>query len=153
MPFKEVHTMKQRIISLLFLSVFLAGCAQTVSTYSLGSIDSPPSTTYTMYQYSSGAGERLRVVLLKHPESNVEIVPYSVQIVETKGTLEDAYRFIDRGNLFRHTSVLGVAYKGKTVGYLMEHRRHTFSRDEIRVDFFERDGKVYFSVTERLYND
>jgi hypothetical protein len=147
--------MKQRVISFLFLSVFLAGCARTVpvSTYSLGSIDSPPATTYTMYQYSSGSGERLRAVLLKHPESNVEIVPYSVQIVETKGSLEDAYRFMDRGNLFKHTSVLGVTYQGKTIGYLMEHRRHTFSRDSIETDFFERDGKVYFSVIERRYND
>ena len=146
--------MKQRIISIFLLSVFFAGCAvRTVSTHSLGSIDLPPATIYTMYQYSSGAGGHLRAVFLKHPESDVEIVPYSVQIDEKKGTLEDAYRFMDKGYFFKNTSVLGVSYKGKTIGYLMENRQHIFSRDEIRVDLFERHGKVYFSVTERLYSD
>jgi hypothetical protein len=106
-----------------------------------------------MYQYSSGAGERIRAVLLKNPESDVEIVPYSTQITTAKGTMEDAYRFVHRGNIFRHTSMLGVSYKGKTIGYLITPQRHIFRRDEIEVNLFERGGKIYFSVYERTYGD
>ena len=144
--------MNIRITCLLLLSFFLSGCAHTVGTYSLGSNDQLPKSIYTQYQYSSGASGRLRAVLLKSPESDIEIIPYSVQIDTIKGSLDDAYTFLDRGG-HRHVSVQGVRYQGKTIGYLMVLERHIFSRDEIGINLYEKKGKVYFSVTERAYND
>ena len=145
--------MKKKFIWLMVAALSLSGCAQSVSTFAIKGIDSPSTTAYTMYQYSSGAGERLRAVLLKNPESDVEIIPYSVQITTTKGTLDDGYRFMERGNIYRQTSMLGVSYKGKTIGYLITSQKHMFSRDAIDVSLFERDGKVYFSVYEQTYGD
>jgi hypothetical protein len=145
--------MNIKITYLLLLSFFLSACAQTVSTYSLGSSDSLPISTYTQYQYSSGASGRLRAVLLKNPESDIEIIPYSVQIETTKGSLDDAYNFLDRGIGHRQISVQGVRYQEKTIGYLMVLEKHIFSRDQIDITLYEKNGKVYFFVLERTYND
>lgn len=142
-----------KITYLLLLSFFLSACAQTVSTFSLGVNDALPKSIYTQYQYSSGASGRLRAVLLKNPESDIEIIPYSVQIETTKGSLDDAYNFLDRRIGHRHISVQGVRYQGKTIGYLMVPEKHMFSRDEIWIILSEKNGKVYFSVFERTYND
>jgi len=145
--------MNIKITYLLFLSLFLSACAQTVSTYSLGGSDSLSKSMYTQYQYSSGAGGRLRAVLLKNPESDIEIIPYSVQIESAKGSLDDAYHFLDRGGNHRHISVLGVRYQEKTIGYLMVPDKYMFSRDEIEIILYEKNGKVYFSVFERTHSD
>lgn len=145
--------MNIKITYLLLLSLFLSACAHTVSTYSLGVNDTIPKSTYTQYQYSSGASGRLRAVLLKNPESDIEIIPYSVQIETTKGSLDEAYNFLDRGIGNRHISVQGIRSQGKTIGYLMVLEKHMFSRDEIDVSVYEKNGKVYFSVFERTYND
>jgi len=145
--------MNSKITYLLLLSFFLTGCVQTVSTYSIGGVESLPKATYIQYQYSSGASERLRAVMLKNPESDVEIIPYSVQITTTRGSLEDAYHFLDRGISHRYISVLGVRYQEKTLGYLLVPEKHIFARDGIEATLYEKNGKVYFSVFERSYND
>lgn len=145
--------MNSKVTYLLLLSFFLSACAQTVSTYSLGVSDTIPKSTYTQYQYSSGVNQRLRAVFLKNPESDIEIIPYSVQIETIKGSLDDAYNFLDRGIGHRHISVQGVRYQGKTIGYLMVLEKHMFSRDEMGITLYEKNGKVYFSVSERTYND
>ena len=145
--------MNSKVTYLFLLSLSLLGCAQTVSTYSLGGIDALPKVNYTQYQYSSGASERLRAVLLKDPESDIEIIPYSIQITTSKGTLDDAYHFLDRGIAQRHISVLGVRYQEKTIGYLLVPDKRMFSRDSIEVNVYERNGKIYFSVFEQTYND
>ncbi|MBI5075328.1 MAG: hypothetical protein HZB62_09245 [Nitrospirae bacterium] len=145
--------MKKYSVLFLLLSLMLAGCAQTVTTYGVGSIDTVPKTTYTLYEYSSGPAGLNRVILLKHPESTVEVVPYSAQISTLQGTPADAMHFMDRGRYYKHMPVLGVSHNGKTVGYLLGPVQHIFSRDSIEVNLFEREGKIYFSVFERTYND
>ncbi|MBI5633564.1 MAG: hypothetical protein HZA15_08820 [Nitrospirae bacterium] len=137
----------------LLLSLMLAGCAQTVTTYGLDSIDTVPKTTYTLYEYSSGPSGRYRAVLLKLSESTVEVVPYSLQISTLQGTLYDALHFMGSDNYHKYMPVFGVRYNGRTVGYLLGPVRHTFSRDSIETNLFEREGKIYFSVFERNYND
>jgi hypothetical protein len=140
-------------VLLIFLSLLiLSGCAQTISTYGLDSIESSPNAAYTMYRYSSGSADRNRAVLVKSPDSNVEIVPYSVQIVTVQDTMENAFSFAGRGRPFQHISIQGVMYKGKTIGYLLVPEKRIFSRDAIDVNLFERNGKVYFSVHERIYD-
>jgi len=70
-----------------------------------------------------------------------------------KGTLDDAMHFLDRGLLYRHISMLGVSYQGRTIGYLLGPERRMFSRDDIEIGLYENNGKVYFTVYEKIYND
>ncbi len=135
------------------LCVLLSACAQTVSTFGLGSNDAMPKSIYTQYQYSSGEGGRLRAVLLKDPASDVEIIPYSVQIVTVQGSLDDAYNFLYRGTSHKRINMLGVRYHEKTIGYLMVPERNIFTREEIDVSIYEKNGKVYFSVYEQTHYD
>lgn len=145
--------MKKNTILFLLLSLMFAGCAQTVTTYGVGSIDTIPITTYTLYAYSAGPSGLNRAVLLKHPESTVEVVPYSAQISTLQGTPADAIHFMDRSRSYKHIPVIGVSHNGKPIGYLLGPAQHIFSRDSIEINLFERGGKIYFSVFERTYND
>jgi hypothetical protein len=108
-----------------------------------------PKIEYTAYFYSSGVGEGLRAVFLKSPDSDIEIIPYSVQITTGKATLEEALKFMEKGRYYRNIDSHGIAYKGKLIGYLFTYRYSSFSRDSIEINLFDRGGKVYFSVLEK----
>ena len=143
-----------KVLILLLLSV--SGCVQAVQTELMGSYDAVPRLNYVIYLYSSGVGERLRTVFLKNPESDVEIVPYSAGIIKTSGTFDDAMAFMQRGISYQSVQVEKVTYKGKSIGYLLTFPAfsayyNTLERESLVVNLFERDGKVYFSVSERRY--
>lgn len=139
---------------LIFPAMFavLAGCVQAINTYGVGDFNAIPKVEYTAYQYSSGAGEGLRAVFLKSPDSDVDIIPYSIQITTGKATPEEARKFMEKGSHFRNIEYQGVTYKGKPIGYLFTYGYHSFSRDSIEINLFERGGKVYFSVWEKTYD-
>lgn len=136
---------------LIFPAMFavLAGCVQAIDTYGVRDFNAIPKVEYTAYRYSSGTGERLRAVFLKSADSDIEIIPYSIQITTGKATPEEARAFMERGSHFRNIVYQGVTYKGKPIGYLFTYGYHSFSRDLIEIHLFERDGKVYFSVWEK----
>ena len=140
-----------RVLFLISLLAFL-GCAQAVSTFTLRDHDSIPKTSYTTYLYSAGSAEKLRAVFLKSPETDVEIVPYSIQIITASGTLQDALNFMEKTAAYRRVNFQGVTYKGKTIGYLLTYDQPIFARESIEVNLFERNGKVYFSVTEKRFD-
>lgn len=141
-------------IKILFIISLLAfaGCAQAIGTFGIGSIEAIPKTTYTTYLYSSGEGGRLRAVLLKSPDADVEIIPYSVQITTATGTVENALSFMEKTGLYRNIYFQGVTYKGKTIGYLLTFGYHSFSRDSLEVNLYEQGGKIYFAVSENSYD-
>jgi len=140
------------IIAVLSLAV-LAGCVQTVSTYTIDDFKTVPKVVYTAYFYSSGIGERLRAVFLKTPETDVEIVPYSRQITTAKVTFSDALTFMEEVGDFKNISIEGVKYKERTIGYLLTFARPLSPRESIEADVYERNGKVYFSVREKRYDE
>lgn len=82
--------------ALILLLLLVSGCVQAVQTELMGRYDAVPKLNYVTYLYSSGVGERLRTAFLKNPESDVEIVPYSVGIIKTSGTFDDAMAFMQR---------------------------------------------------------
>ena len=127
----------------------LAGCVQVINTYGVGDFNAIPKAEYTAYQYSSGAGDRLRAVFLKSPDGDIDIIPYSIQITTGKATPDEARTFMERGSHFRNIQYQGITYRGKPIGYLFTYGYHSFSRDSIEISLFERDGKVYFSVWEK----
>ncbi len=131
----------------------LAGCIQAIDTYSIRDINSIPQIEYTAYLYSSGEGEVLRAVFLTNPDSGIEVIPYSIQITTAKGTPADALKFMEKSSSSRQIECQGVNYKGKLIGYLLTHGYHSFSRDSIGINLHEREGKVYFSVWEKRYDD
>jgi len=137
---------------LLTLLVF-AGCVQAVSTYNIDDYKAVPKGVYTAYLYSSGIGEKLRAVFLKRPDADVEVVPYSRQIITAKVTFSDALTFMEKAGEFRNISIQGVKYKEKTIGYLLSFQRHASMRESIEVNLYERNGKIYFAVTERKYDE
>ena len=140
------------IIAVLSLAM-LAGCVQAVSTYTIDDFKTIPKVVYTAYLYSSGIGERLRAVFLKTPETDVEIVPYSRQITTAKVTFSDALTFMEKVGDFRNISIQGVKYKEKTIGYLLTFARPLSPRESIEADVYERDGKIYFAVKEKRYDE
>ena len=142
--------------ALILLWLLVSGCMQAVQTERLERYDAVPRLNYVMYLYSSGVGERLRTVFLKNPESDVEIVPYSVGIIKTSGTFDDAMAFMRHGISYQSVEVEKVTYKGKLIGHLLTYPAfsayyNTLERESLVVNLFERDGKVYFSVSERRY--
>jgi hypothetical protein len=147
------NTMRRlRIIAVLSLAV-LAGCVQAVSTYNIDDYKTVPKVVYTAYLYSSGIGERLRAVFLKSPETEVEIVPYSRQITTVKVTFSDTLTFMEKAGDYRNISIQGVKYKEKTIGYLLTFARPLSPRESIEADVYERNGKIYFSVREKRYDE
>ena len=141
--------MKHSKLIFLVIVVVLAGCTQSINTYSVGDINAVPKIEYTAYFYSSGIGERLRAVFLKSPDSGVEIIPYSIQITTGKATPEEALEFMGKGKYYRNIDYHGITYKGRPIGYLFTNRYSSFSRDSIEVNLYEHGGKVYFSVLEK----
>ncbi|MDP3259587.1 MAG: hypothetical protein Q8M34_03235 [Thermodesulfovibrionales bacterium] len=143
---------KLSVIGVLLLIVFV-GCVQAVSTYNIDDYKTVPKVVYTAYLYSSGIGERLRAVFLKSPETDVEIVPYSRQITTAKVTFSDALTFMEKVGDYKNISIQGVKYKEKTIGYLLTFARPLSPRESIEADVYERDGKIYFAVKEKRYDE
>ncbi len=141
--------MKRLNVFLFVLLLALASCVQAVTTYGIKDTNSIPKSKYVLYQYSSGEGERYRAVLLKNPESGVEIVPYSVQITTSEGTPEEALSFMGKSGLSRNVYSEGITYKGRLIGYLLTFGRNIFAKESIEVDLYERGGKIYFEVKEK----
>ena len=54
---------------------------------------------------------------------------------------------------FRNISIQGVKYKEKTIGYLLTFARPLSPRESIEADVYERDGKIYFAVKEKRYDE
>ena len=140
---------------MVILLVTSAGCAQTVQMQDVERVDSIPKTTYTAYFYAYGEADLFRAVLLKFPESDAEIVPYSVQIYQATSTFEDAMAFMHKGKGYKNVDVREVTHRGKTIGYLLTYRTYTgiFSRGSVEVQVYERGGKIYFGVRERFPTD
>ena len=133
------------LLALLLLS---AGCSQALRTFALNDINSIPEAEYMAYMFSADAGERLKVVLLRDPGSDVDVVAYSSQIVITKGKPREVLTFLGKS---RSLSVERVSLDGKTVGYLIVSDRELFAARSLRVDLFARGGKIYFSIMKTGY--
>jgi hypothetical protein len=146
-------TMRRFSVMYVLALAALAGCVQTVTTYNIDDYKTVPKVVYTAYLYSSGIGERLRAVFLKTPETDVKIVPYSRQITTAKVTFDDALTFMEKVGDYRNISIQGVKYKERTIGYLLTFTRPFSPRESIEADVYERDGKIYFSVTEKRYDE
>jgi hypothetical protein len=116
-------------------------------------IDAIPKVSYITYVYSSGSDNKYRAVFLKSPESDLEVVPFSSNIMMTKGSFDDAMTFMRHGAGYRNVDVQSVLYKGKTIGYLLTQPRYVLGKEEIEPELYERAGKIYFSVSERFYDD
>ena len=140
--------MKKMRIGLLLLVLTAFACARAITTAGVGTVDSIPKTAYDMYLYTAPTTEQLRAVFLKDPDSQVEVVPYSVQITAASGTVDDAVAFIKRGAGYRRLSFERVYFNGRPAGYLFMTEQHSFARKHIEVTFFERGGKIYFSPDE-----
>ena len=143
---------KKLSIQLLTLLTVIA-CAQSVTTIGVGSLDSIPKTTYTMYLYVAPTAPQLKAVFLKSPDSAVEVVPYSVQIATATATPEEALARVEKGPGFKRISFYRVDLRGKTIGYLLMPERHSFARRYIDVNIYEREGKIYFVPSEQGVND
>lgn len=131
----------------ILLAVLLlgAGCAQALSTSVLNGINSVPEGEYAAYLFGTDAGERVKVLLLKSPGSDVDIVAYSSQIVITRSTPREAMTLLGKG---RSLSVEQVSLNGKPVGYLLISDRELLAAHSLRIDLFARSGKIYFSISK-----
>jgi hypothetical protein len=145
--------MKKIRISALLLFLSLLACAQAVTTVGVAGPDSIPQAVYTMYLYVAPSTPQLKAVFLKNPDAGVEVVPYSVQITTMTGTAGDALAFVENGAGYKRTSFQRVEFRGKTIGYLLVPERHSFARRYIEINFYERDGKIYFAPSELGSND
>lgn len=141
----------KRIVALLFLTAL--GCAPSVNLYSIDNIRAIPEDTYTGYFFSAGEGERLRVVLLKSRESDVEIVPQSVQIIRKDTSLEDAIFFMRERGIYRNVEVQEVRFEGRLIGYLLSHSVFLLSKRWIDVSLLMQNGKLYYSVRDIIKAD
>ncbi len=147
-----MKNLRNLVVMLLMTS---AACAQTVQMRGVERVDTIPKTTYVAYFYVYGEADLFRVVFLKSAESDVDVVPYSVQINEGRATFEDAMAFMQRGRGYRNVEVREVAYRGKTIGYLLTYPPYTgiFSRASVEAQVYERGGKIYFGVLESFPRD
>ena len=141
---------KIKNLFLLLTLLLFTGCVQLIQTYNIENINSIPKVTYSTYLFMSGEAGRSRVAFLKNPESDIEIIPYSSQIINAVGTFQDAMDFMRKGSGYKDIEIQGVAYKGKTIGYLLTYSTYIYLKQLIEVNFFERNGKIYFSVQEKL---
>lgn len=138
----------KKLFILLLSCMILAGCAQSLSKYHIENIDSIPNITYEMYTYAGGEGRKLRAVFLKDPTTDVEVVPYSIQITKSTGSLDDALAFMTTWPKYKKVYIDAITYKGTLAGYIITHSYHPFKRYYIEPHIFERNGKIFFSVWE-----
>jgi hypothetical protein len=132
----------------LFVLMTVVACARAVTTAGIGTLDSIPKATYTLYTYNTPSTPQLGAVFLKSPDAGVEVVPYSVQIITATGTVDDALAFVERGAGYQRTSYQRVEFRGKTIGYLLVPERHSFARRYIDINLYERGGRIYFAPSE-----
>ncbi len=145
--------MKKRLCIKLIILLAVVACARSVNIAGVGSIDSIPKATYTMYKYVAPSTPQLRAAFLKSPDSDVEIVPYSVQITAATATPDEALASLEKGPGFKRISFYRVEFRGKTIGYLLLPERHSFARRYIEVNLYERGGKILFVPSEQGVND
>ncbi len=131
----------------------IVACAQSINIVGVESIDSIPKATYKTYTYVAPSAPQLRAVFLESPDSNVEIVPYSVQITSTASTPDEALAWLEKGPGFKRISFYRVDFRGKTIGYLLLPERHSFARRYIEVNLYERGGRIFFVPSEQGVND
>jgi hypothetical protein len=145
--------MKHIRYTIFLLIVLISACAYPVSSIRLEEADTIPQKRFETYLYSAGIAETFRAVLLKDPDSPVEVVPYTVQIRKAIGTFDDAMLFVSRGRLYKGVHVRSVLYNGERVGYLLTQLRSygPYYMGYIEVNLFERSGKIYFSVDENIF--
>lgn len=107
--------------------------------------------TYVMYVFSTGETERFRAAFLKSPESDVEVVAASSQIIEARGSFEDGMKFMRGGAGYRDVDVQSVTYNGKIIGYLLTQSVvSALQRQRLSVNVYERGGRIYFWAEEIL---
>lgn len=148
--------MKSQRTVIVLVSVLFMGCVQAVQLHGMGKAVSIPDNNYTLYQYSGGPGDRFRAVLLKDPGTDIEVVPFSIQITAERGTLKDALNFMRKGLYSVRVEAKSVVYQGKTIGYLLTYPRYhgPYYKGSLETNIFERGGKIHFSVDERFnYGD
>ncbi|UCE79540.1 MAG: hypothetical protein JSV13_02605 [Nitrospiraceae bacterium] len=138
--------------TIFLLLVLASACAYSVSSIRLEEVDTIPQKSFETYLYSAGFGEIFRAILLKDPDSLVEIVPYTVQIRKATGTFDDAILFMSRGRLYKRVHVQSIMYKGEKIGYLLTQPRKygPYNIGYVEVNLFERSGKIYFDVDEKI---
>ncbi len=138
-------------LKVLFLALLLgAGCAQVMSTATLDSMSSVPEAAYTAYMFRSDAGEKLRVIFLRSPDSDVEVVPYSLQIATAKSTAQEALVFLEAEKPDYTLSIKSVHFNGKIVGYLLTSAQRSAAQFT-EISLFARGGKIYFSISRPGY--
>lgn len=140
-------------LSLAFAFMFLAGCAQSIATVQVDDYRDLLSRTFRTYVYWSGEGESFRMAFLQAPDTGIEVVPYTKGILEAQGTFAEALTFVVKGRGSAETIVEEVRYQGRMVGYLITLRPLKIInplQTDASVRVFERGGKVYFSIEEKI---
>ena len=143
--------MKAHRVSLFVLFAMVSGCMQSIQMQDVGRIEDVPKVTYNAYAYSSDGSRPYRAVLLINPESNVEVVPGSIQISHIPGSFESAMHFMQSGGKFTNINIRSVQFKGKPVGYLLTPVPFILAKVYHEVNLYEQDGKIHFSVSETQY--
>lgn len=140
--------MKKTLFIALIIPVLINGCAQSITKHRLGNYDHIPKTELDTYLYRFPAGGIFRKAFLRSPDTDVEIVPYSADIIQTRGTFDHAMEFVLTGRGHLITYVDEVKYNGVLIGYLIQRSKGLFDRVEIDLRFYEKDGKVYILIWE-----
>lgn len=135
------------------MMLLASGCAQTVTTFKVETIDKGAKGPYLLYLYSGGPGGWTRAAMLKALDVKVEIVPYAPEIVESMGTFAEAMTFMKEGKGYREIVTHGVTYKGRQIGFLLTYAVYSYQKEPIEVDLYERGGKIHFSVREIIPSD
>lgn len=129
------------------------GCAPTVTTFRVDTVDKGAKGPYLLYLYSGGQGGWTRAALLKTLDAAVEIVPYAPEIVESMGTFSEAMTFMKEGKGYREIVTRGVTYKGSQIGYLLTYAVYSYQKEPIEVNLYERGGRIHFAVREIIPSD
>jgi hypothetical protein len=148
--------MKTTNIFVCLCVLVLAGCVPSIQLQHVESFGSIPDIPLTTYQYSGGPSEMFRAVVLKDPESSVEIIPFSLQFIATKGTFNDALAFMAKGKYRHRIIVQDIIYKGETIGYLLAQPKSygPVYMGTTEINLFERRGRIFVTVDEQFnYGD
>ncbi len=145
--------MKHKLI-LLLLPLLLAGCVQNIRTAELEDREIIPSVTYESFFFVAGDSERLRAVLLKHPDAKVDIVPAAEEITTTTSTYPEAMYFMKEKRGMRSIITQKVFYKDTFLGYLLTYEEDRFNKlSGMKISLYEKNGKIYFSGREIIRVD
>jgi len=133
---------------LLIVLLLSAGCSKSLRTIALSDVSSIPDVAYMAYIFSADDGEKLKVIMLKGPGSNVDVVAYSSEIIVIKGKPREVLALLGEN---RAVSIEKVTLDDKTVGYLLISDRELLEARSLRVDLLVRSGKIYFSITKTSF--